>query len=181
MFKSHLISLLVKDTKNGRGLFPARFYLCLCNCGAATEELQYSAVDDYDNYKYWFKHMPSNEYFLAESVMRMVDAVGRTIRTDSGNKTEDYTLRCGIVADDAVCVVVHNGIARTVKMGRQKTLGNGHAHPIGEALSQWASCCLNTNFHIIFRMSWGQAAPLPESLHFFHRHLIASQMLQRIQ
>jgi branched-chain amino acid transport system substrate-binding protein len=72
------------------------------DCGAATEFLQHSVVDDYDNYKYWWKGTPYNEYFLAQSVLRMIDAVGRTIRTTSGNKTEDYTLRCGIVADDAV-------------------------------------------------------------------------------
>jgi hypothetical protein len=71
------------------------------DCGAATEELQHSCVDDYDNYKYWWKGTPYNEYFLAQSCLRMIDAVGRTIRTTSGNKTEDYTLRCGIIADDA--------------------------------------------------------------------------------
>jgi hypothetical protein len=68
-------------------------------CGAATEALSYSCVEDYANYKYWFKHMPSNDYFLADSVIRMVDAVGRTLRA-AGNFSEDYTLRAGIIADD---------------------------------------------------------------------------------
>jgi branched-chain amino acid transport system substrate-binding protein len=71
------------------------------NCGAATEFLQHSVVDNYTDYKYWFKHMPSNEYSLADSVMRMLDAVGRSIRI-AGNFSEDYTLRAGMIADDAV-------------------------------------------------------------------------------
>jgi hypothetical protein len=70
------------------------------NCGAATEELQHSVVDDYDGYKYWFKSMPPNEYFLADSVVRMVDAVGRQIR-DGIAESPDYTLRAAIIHDDA--------------------------------------------------------------------------------
>jgi hypothetical protein len=71
------------------------------NCGAATEALQYAVVDDYDNYKYWFKGTPYNEYFLAQSCVRMVDSVGRAIR-EAGAFAEDYTLRAGIIADDAL-------------------------------------------------------------------------------
>lgn len=69
------------------------------NCGAATEELQHSCIDDYANYKYWFKGTPYNEYFLAQSCVRMIDSVGRLVRT-AGNFSEDYTLRAGIIADD---------------------------------------------------------------------------------
>lgn len=69
------------------------------NCGAATEALAHSVIDDYDNYKYWFKGTPYNEYFLSQSCVRMVDSVGRAIRT-AGGFAEDYTLRAGIIADD---------------------------------------------------------------------------------
>lgn len=68
------------------------------NCGAATESLQHAVVDDYTDYKYWFKHMPSNEYFLAASIVRVVDGVARSIRS-AGNLSEDYDLRAGIIAD----------------------------------------------------------------------------------
>ncbi len=70
------------------------------NCGAATEELQHSVVDDYASYKYWLKSMPPNEYFLAGTVVRMVDAVGRQIR-DGIAEPPDYTLRAAIIHDDA--------------------------------------------------------------------------------
>jgi len=70
-------------------------------CGAAPEALQHSVVDDYDNYKYWFKTQPPNEYILADAVVRIVDSVGRAIRA-SGAMAEDYTLRAGIIADDLV-------------------------------------------------------------------------------
>ena len=69
------------------------------DCGAATESLSHSVVDDYDNYKYWFKVTPPNDDFLAQTVVRMVDSVGRAIR-EAGGFAEDYTLRAGIIADD---------------------------------------------------------------------------------
>lgn len=71
------------------------------NCGAASEELQHSVVTDYDDYKYWFKTMPPNEYFLAQSIVRMVDAVGRQIR-DSLEVAPDYELRAAIIHDDLI-------------------------------------------------------------------------------
>lgn len=71
------------------------------DCGAATVTFCESVVDDYDNYKYFFKATPPNDYFLAESVARIVDSVGRAIR-EAGGFAEDYTLRAGIIADDAV-------------------------------------------------------------------------------
>jgi hypothetical protein len=69
------------------------------DCGAATESLSYSVIDDYDNYKYWFKVMPPNDFFLAESIVRQIDAVARVIRIEGGF-AEDYALRAGIIADD---------------------------------------------------------------------------------
>jgi branched-chain amino acid transport system substrate-binding protein len=71
------------------------------NCGAGAEYLQHSVVDDYDNYKYWFKVTPPCDQFLAQTPARMVDAVARLIRTEGGF-AEDYPIRAGIVADDAV-------------------------------------------------------------------------------
>ena len=71
------------------------------NCGAGTEALQHSVVDDYDNYKYWFKVTPPSDEFLAQTPARIVDAVARMIRA-AGGFAEDYTIRAGIIADDAV-------------------------------------------------------------------------------
>ena len=71
------------------------------NCGAATEALQNSVVTDYDDYKYWFKTTPYNEYFLAQTVVRNIDAIGRQIR-DGIAEDPDYTLRAVMIHDDAV-------------------------------------------------------------------------------
>jgi len=71
------------------------------NCGAATEELQHSVVDDYENYKYWFKTTPYNEYFLAQTVVRNIDAIARLIR-EGLDEDPDYTLRAVMVHDDAL-------------------------------------------------------------------------------
>jgi branched-chain amino acid transport system substrate-binding protein len=54
------------------------------NCGAATEELQHAVVEDYGTYKYWFKTTPPNEYHLASSVLRIIDAVAIQLRSDLG-------------------------------------------------------------------------------------------------
>jgi hypothetical protein len=71
------------------------------NCGAGAEYLQHSVIDDYDNYKYWFKVTPPSDEFLAQTPARMVDAVARLIRA-AGGFAEDYPIRAGIIADDAV-------------------------------------------------------------------------------
>jgi hypothetical protein len=78
---------------------PAGAGVIFFNCGAATEALQHSVVTDYANYKYWFKTTPPNDGFLAQTIIRMVDSVGRAIRT-AGNMSADYHLRAGIVADN---------------------------------------------------------------------------------
>jgi len=69
------------------------------NCGAATESLQHSVVDDYDTYKYWFKTTPYNEHFLASSVLKIIDFVAGQIRT-ALNMTADANLDACIVAED---------------------------------------------------------------------------------
>jgi hypothetical protein len=69
------------------------------NCGAATEALQFSCVDDYDTYKYWFKVTPYNEHFLAQSVLRIIDFVAAKIRL-ALNMTSDATLDAVIIAED---------------------------------------------------------------------------------
>ena len=69
------------------------------NCGAATESLQHSVVTDYDKYKYWFKVTPYNEYFLASSVLRLVDFTARQIRA-ALNMSADANIDACIVAED---------------------------------------------------------------------------------
>ncbi|MCK4305126.1 MAG: hypothetical protein KAY24_12890, partial [Candidatus Eisenbacteria sp.] len=69
------------------------------NCGAATESLQHSVVDDYSTYRYWFKTTPPNEYFLASSVLRILDAVAAQLRTELG-LAADATLDAVIISEN---------------------------------------------------------------------------------
>jgi branched-chain amino acid transport system substrate-binding protein len=69
------------------------------NCGAASETLQHSVVDDYANYRFWFKGTPYNEYFMGQSVARILGAVATKLREQMG-VTADYTLNAAIIADN---------------------------------------------------------------------------------
>jgi len=69
------------------------------NCGAATEMLQHSVVNDYVGYRFWFKGMPNNEYFLGQSVVRTLGAVAIKLREEMG-VAADYALNATIIADN---------------------------------------------------------------------------------
>ena len=69
------------------------------NCGAATEKLQHSVVDDYAGYRFWFKGTSYNEYFLGQSVVRTLGAVAIKLREEMG-VAADYALNATIIADN---------------------------------------------------------------------------------
>jgi ABC-type branched-subunit amino acid transport system substrate-binding protein len=69
------------------------------NCGAAAETLQHSVVDDYAGYRFWFKGTPYNEYFLGQSVVRILGAVAIKLREEMG-VAANYTLNATIIADN---------------------------------------------------------------------------------
>lgn len=69
------------------------------NCGAATEALQHSVVDDYAGYRFWFKGTPYNEYFTGQSVARILGAVATKLREQMG-VAADYALNATIIADN---------------------------------------------------------------------------------
>jgi branched-chain amino acid transport system substrate-binding protein len=69
------------------------------DCGAATETLQHSVVDDYAGYRFWFKGTPYNEYFLGQSVVRTLGAVAMKLREAIG-VAANYTLNAAIIADN---------------------------------------------------------------------------------
>jgi branched-chain amino acid transport system substrate-binding protein len=52
------------------------------DCGAATGSLQYSVVEDYDTYKYWFKTTPYNEAFLVKSCLKMTSTIGTSLKNE---------------------------------------------------------------------------------------------------
>jgi branched-chain amino acid transport system substrate-binding protein len=69
------------------------------DCGAAAETLQHSVVDDYADYRFWFKGTPYNEYFSGQSVVRILGAVAMKLREEMG-VAANYTLNATIVADN---------------------------------------------------------------------------------
>ncbi len=68
-------------------------------CGAAAERLQHSVVDDYAGYRFWFKGTPYNEYFMGQSIARILGAVAAKLREQMGVPTY-YMLNATIVADN---------------------------------------------------------------------------------
>jgi branched-chain amino acid transport system substrate-binding protein len=69
------------------------------NCGAATETLQHSVVDNYAGYRFWFKGAPCNEYFMGQSAVRTLGAVATKLREEMG-VAANYTLNATIIADN---------------------------------------------------------------------------------
>ena len=85
------------------------------NCGAATESLQHSVVDDYSRYQYWFKATPYNETFLVTSLLKMTAGAAKGLRdglvsaggavnvayrlTEAGTLGDPHVLRIAIVAE----------------------------------------------------------------------------------
>ena len=69
------------------------------NCGAATEELQHSVVDNYAQYKYWFKATPPNEIFLNDLNSKVTSMVLMMTRTAAANAT--WAPRVALVTESA--------------------------------------------------------------------------------
>jgi len=69
------------------------------DCGAAAETLQHSVVDDYAGYRFWFKGTPCNEYFLGQSVVRILGAVAIRLRA-AANLSASCMLNATIIADN---------------------------------------------------------------------------------
>ena len=90
------------------------------DCGAATEALTHSVVDDYDNYKYWFKGTPPNELFLSTANSKMI---GMIVAMTTGykkivtaNVTAEYAPKIAFIAEDALWTVLSR-ILTTLKLG----------------------------------------------------------------
>jgi len=84
------------------------------DCGAATGALQFSVVEDYDKYKYWFKATPYNEVFLCTSMLKLTasaiaNLVGYLKACEGAGypyKDEDYAITgAGTKADPYVVKV----------------------------------------------------------------------------
>jgi branched-chain amino acid transport system substrate-binding protein len=81
-----------------RGVVMAAHKLFI-DCGAATEILQHSVVDDYETYKYWFKATPPNELFLSLNTGKMFNMLLMMARTAVSNAT--WYPRVAVIAENA--------------------------------------------------------------------------------
>ena len=85
------------------------------------------------------------------------------------------------IRDQGIGVVVNDFVAGAVEASGQPTLGEGHAHGVGESLPQRAGGDFDAGGEAVFRVTGGLAAPLPELLQLFHGKVIAGQVEQGIQ
>jgi branched-chain amino acid transport system substrate-binding protein len=136
------------------------------NCGTGAVNLQYSVVQDYDTYKYWFKTTPVNDLFIMTDLLKMAVTIGTVLKQtleDYGDAVaEDYKvdesdkLRVAILAEDREWGV---GVTRAMdaylpaygftKVG--KWLVSPTATDISTELSQIAAA----KPHIILTAFWG--------------------------
>lgn len=59
------------------------------NCGAGTDFLEFSVVQDYDKYKYWFRVTPYSSPFLVKSCLKMTATIGNILKATLAGY-EDY-------------------------------------------------------------------------------------------
>ena len=90
------------------------------DCGAATEALTHDVVDDYDNYKYWFKGTPPNELFLSESNSKLI---GMIVAMTTGykaavtaNASAEYAPKVAFIAEEALWTELSRALT-TYKLG----------------------------------------------------------------
>ena len=77
------------------------------------------------------------------------------------------TLHQVTITDDSVGVMVDNLLFGLIESFCQKRFGNGHANPVGKALSQWPGGRFNSRGQAIFWVTGSFAIPLAETLQFF--------------
>ena len=97
-----------------------------------------------------------------------------------GGRFMGHTLHELAVADDCVGMVIDHLVFRTIEMGGQKPLGNGHSHTIGKSLTKGAGSGLDPFCNVRFRVTGGEALPLAEILEFIERKIITSEMQQAV-
>ena len=96
-----------------------------------------------------------------------------------GGRLTGDALLMAAVTHDHVGVVIDQGVAGLVEVGRQVRLGDRQAHGVGDALAQGASGDLNAGGFEGFGVAWGLGAPLAELLEILHRHRVVAGEVQQ--
>jgi hypothetical protein len=84
------------------------------------------------------------------------------------------------IAKKYVGAMINEVVAGFIEFGCKKPLGQGHAHGIGDALTQWPCCGLNTGGHSDFRVSRCFGMKLTKVLQFLHWKVVAGEVQKRV-
>ena len=136
------------------------------NCGAASGSLQYSAVEDYDRYKYWFKSSPTNGFFLVKAVLKITGTVGTVLRQTlegyGDAVAEDYRvpgdgkLRAHILGEDALwCTKIVAAAQSYLPLIGFTVTGTTLVSPTASDIASELSAIAATKPHIIFTVFAG--------------------------
>ncbi len=77
-------------------------------------------------------------------------------------------------------VMIHQWEIRLVEPGRQHALSNGESHSIGKALAKGSRGGFHALRQPMLGMPRRNGPPLPKQLYLLNRHLVSSQMQQRV-
>ena len=112
------------------------------------------------------------------------------IEADELTETQRPRQRTGFVGDPlhqtAIAhkhpgIVIDNVVAGTVKLRRQRALGNRHADGVGQPLAKRAGGCLDAGSIAVFRVAGRFRMELAKVFQFGQRQIVAGQMQQAIQ
>ena len=78
------------------------------DCGAATEELTHSVVDNYALYKSWFKATPPNEIFLNDLNAKVTGMIAASVKGAAANST--WTPRVALITEAAEWTKLSRGL-----------------------------------------------------------------------
>jgi len=76
------------------------------DCGAATDALQFSVIQDYERYKYWFKVTPVNSTFLVRYINKMMVTIGTMLKGELVAAGEDVIDDYEVGAGDSLRVAI---------------------------------------------------------------------------
>ena len=99
---------------------------------------------------------------------------------EAGRLRRDALLEVTVGAD-AVGPVVDDLVPGPVELGRQASLGDGHAHGVGEALAQRTGGRLDAGGQAVLRVARGPRAQLAEALELLERQVVAGQVEHRVE
>ena len=108
------------------------------------------------------------------------EAAQAQVPGQAGGLARDALLEVAVGADD-VGAMVDDVVPWTVELGGQASLGDGHAHGVGEALAQRSGGGLDAGGEAVLGVPGRARAELAEALQLVERQVVAGQVEQRVE